>query len=139
MTTTLIKSSFSSGEIAPSVWGRVDAQKVGMGCSVMRNVFVSYRGPASSRAGTLFAGQSLTPASVLSSLPPVLVRFQFNIFQSFILEFGVGPAGPYMRIIANGGYVTETAIGVTAATRANPVAITAAGHGYSNGDWVFGA
>lgn len=139
MTVTLIKSSFSSGEIAPSVWGRVDAQKVAMGCSVMRNCFVSYRGPASSRAGTLFCGQSLTPASI-NSLPPILVRFQFNIFQSFILEFGVGNSSPYasyMRIIANGGYVTETPVAITAASQANPAQITAPGHGYVNGNWVF--
>ena len=114
MSLTLIKSAFSSGEIAPSVWGRVDAQRVQMGCSVMRNCFVSYRGPGSSRAGTLFVGQSMTPASP-SSLPPVLVRFQFNIFQSFILEFGVGPRGPYMRVVANGGYVTEAPVTVSTA------------------------
>src|ERR1700739_1459744 len=124
MSLTLIKSAFSSGEIAPSVWGRVDAQRGQMGCSVMRNCFVSYRGPGSSRAGTLFVGQSMTPASP-SSLPPVLVRFQFNIFQSFILEFGVGPRGPYMRVIANGGYVTEAAVTVTGATQSIPCQITA--------------
>jgi hypothetical protein len=138
LTATLLKSSFSGGEIAPSVWGRLDADRVRMGASVMRNCFVSYRGPASSRAGTLFVGQSMTPASP-SSLPPVLVRFQFNIFQSYILEFGAGPRGPYMRVIANGGYVTETPFAATGATQANPCQITAPGHNFVNGDWVYGA
>ncbi len=138
MTVSLLKSSFSGGEIAPSVWGRVDADRVRMGASVMRNCFVSYRGPASSRAGTLFVGQSMTPASP-SSLPPVLVRFQFNIFQSYILEFGAGARGPYMRVIANGGYVTETPFAATGATQANPCMVTAPGHNFVNGDWVFGA
>jgi hypothetical protein len=138
LTVTLIKTAFSSGEIAPSVWGRVDADRVRMGASVMRNCFVSYRGPASSRAGTLFVGASMTPASP-SSLPPVLIRFQFNIFQSYILEFGVGPRGAYMRVIANGAYVTEAPFAATAATRASPCAVTVPGHNFVNGDWVFGS
>lgn len=139
MTVTLIKSSCSSGELSPSVWGRVNTEKFQAGASVMRNCFVSYRGPGSSRPGLMFALHSLTPASA-SSTPPKILRFQFNIFQSYILEFGADANGiPYMRVIANGGAVTETAKAVTGATQANPISITSAGHGFANGDWVFGA
>jgi hypothetical protein len=137
---TLIKSSFSKGELSPGVFGRVDLQAWHIGASVMRNMFVSYRGPASSRAGLMWVGQSLTPASA-SSLPPKLVRFQFNIFQSYILEFGVNGSGqPYMRVIANGAYITNTPVsGITGITQANPAVVTLPGHGFANGDWVFAA
>src|ERR1700761_3723014 len=116
---TQIKPSFVAGELSPSIWGRVDYNKYAIGASVMRNMFVNYRGPSSSRAGFLYCATSLTPASA-SSLPPKLVSFQFNIFQSYMLEFGVNAAGqPYMRVIANGGAVLENPISVTAATQAN--------------------
>jgi len=72
-------------------------------------------------------------------LPPVLKTFQFNIFQSYILEFGVDVNGtPYMRVIANGGFVLETPKVVTNVTQANPAVVTSAAHGFVNGDWVFG-
>ena len=134
---TQIKPSFTAGELSPSIWGRTDFAKWAIGASVMRNMFVNYRGPASSRAGLLYCATSLTPASA-SSLPPKLVTFQFNIFQSYMLEFGVGPTGqPYMRVIANGGAVLESPINVTGATQADPCVITAA-NSYASGDWVFG-
>jgi hypothetical protein len=139
MSFALLKPSSGGGEISPSLWGRQDYEKVQVGASVMRNCFVSYRGPAYSRAGTALAGQMLTPASA-SSLPPVIRRFQFNIFQSYILEFGVDATGrPYMRVVANGAYVTEAAKTVTGATQANPCVLTVPAHGFANGDWVFAA
>ncbi|MET4341939.1 hypothetical protein [Bradyrhizobium sp. RT9a] len=134
---TLIKPSYAAGELSPSIWGRTDFAKWNIGASVFRNCFVSYRGPASSRAGLGWVGKSLTPASA-SSLPPKLVRFQFNIFQSYQLEFGVGPDGrPYMRVVVNGAYLLDTSFPVTGATNANPCVLHVPGHTFNNGDWVF--
>lgn len=134
---TLIKPSYAAGELSPSIWGRTDFVKWNIGASVFRNCFVSYRGPASSRAGLGFVGKSLTPASP-ASLPPKLVRFQFNIFQSYQLEFGVGPDGrPYMRVVVNGAYLLDSAFAITGATNANPCVLHAPGHTFVNGDWVF--
>lgn len=135
---TQIKPSFAAGELSPSIWGRLDYAKTAIGASVMRNCFVNYRGPASSRAGLLYCGKSLSPASA-SSLPPKLVRFHFSLFQSYVLEFGVDPIGrPYMRVLANGAYVTEAPVNVTGATQANPCVVSAA-NSFANGDWVFGS
>lgn len=137
LTLTTIKPTFSRGELSPSLYGRVDFEGWAAGCSVLRNMFVSYKGPGSSRAGTLWVGQSLTPGSP-SSLPPKLVRFQFSISQSYILEFGVNANGvPYMRVVANGGYVLEAPVIATNVTQTNPAVATAPAHGFSNGDWVF--
>ena len=137
MTVTQIKPSFSSGELSPSLFGRVDYKGWHTGLSTCRNSFVSYRGPASSRAGTAFVCQSLTPASA-SSLPPRIIKFQFNIYQSYILEFGVDSLNrKYMRVAANGAAITEAPISITAATQGNPCMITATGSNFSNNDWVF--
>lgn len=133
----VIKPSYAAGELSPSIWGRVDYAKWNIGASVMRNCFVSYRGPASSRAGLLYCATSLTPASSFS-LPPKLVRFQFNIFQSYLLEFGVNAAGaPYMRVVVNGALVTDAPLAITGATSANPCVLHVPGHTWNVDDWIF--
>lgn len=127
-----IRPSFAKGELTPSLWGRTDLSQFHIGLSVGRNGFVSYRGGWSSRAGTAFVGQCLQPATPGGS-PPRLIRFQFNIKQGYILEFGDG----YMRVVANGAYITEAPIALTAATNANPAQITAPGNAYAPGDWIY--
>src|ERR1700730_4738186 len=138
MTITAIKPSFAKGELSPSVWGRTDLAAWAIGASVERNCFVSYRGPASSRAGLAYVSKSLTPAAA-GSLPPRIIRFQFNIYQSYILEFGVDGLGRrYMRVIANGGLVTDTTVAVTAVASSDPVAISAT-NTFAAGDYPFGS
>jgi hypothetical protein len=134
---SVIKPSYAAGELSPSIWGRTDFAKWNIGASVFRNCFVSYRGPASSRAGLGWVGKSLTPAGA-SSLPPKLVRFQFNIFQNYILEFGADATGrTYMRVIVNGAYVLDTSASITGAIQANPCVLHVPGHPFANGDWIF--
>jgi hypothetical protein len=68
-----------------------------------------------------------------SSNPVHLIPFQFNLTQTYILEFG----HQYMRVIMNGGYVLEPTIAISSITEANPgVIITGEPHGFSNGDKV---
>lgn len=137
MTLTAIKPTFSKGELSPSIFGRTDFEGWHGGASVMRNCYVSYRGPASSRAGTLWVVPSLTPASA-SSLPPKLIPFQFSNTQGYILEFGVSAAGrPYMRVVANGGAVLESPFACTGVTNADPGVATVPGNNFADGDWVF--
>ncbi len=132
MAVPLLKPASFGGEISPSLFGRLDLNKIMNGLSVGRNVFISYRGGASSRAGTALVGKSLQPASE-NSTPPRIISFTFNINQTYVLEFGDG----YMRVVVNGGYVLEASKPITAATQANPCQITSAAHGFSNGDWVY--
>ena len=129
-TLATLQPSFASGELSPSLYGRVDLAKYHAGAATLRNFFVNYRGGASTRAGTKFVGQSKQPAA--GGYPPRLIPFQFSLSQGYVLEL----VNRYMRIIANGGYVVETAKTITAITQANPGVITSAAHGYSNGDWV---
>ena len=132
MTTAKIQTSFASGEISPTLWGRVDLAKFHVGASTIRNMYVDYRGGATSRGGTAFVGASLTAGA---SLPPRLIPFTFNIQsgQTYVLEFG----NRYIRFIQNGAYLLEAAKAITGITSASPAQITAPGHGFGNGDWVY--
>lgn len=132
MALAMLKPSFAAGEISPSLFGRMDVPKVGSGCSVLRNAFVSYRGGAASRAGLELACQAKQPASA-NSIPPRIIRFQFSITQSYMLEFGDG----YMRVIANGGAVTDEPMAISAISNAFPAAVTVPGHDFVLNDWIF--
>jgi hypothetical protein len=122
MASPFIQSAFTTGEISPSLFGRVDFQKWHLAASTMRNTFVSYRGGAYSRAGTRFSGFSKQTGR---AYPPRLVTFQFSINQGLALEFG----NFYMRVLSNGSFVTEAALPITGAIRANPAQLTVAAEG----------
>jgi len=130
MAVAIIQPSFATGEITPSLYGRVDLAKWHVGTATMRNFFVNYRGGASSRSGTKFAGWS---QQIGRNYPPRLIRFQFNLTQGLVLEFG----HLYMRILSNGAYVTESPQTITGVSNANPGVITCVGHGFSNGDEAY--
>jgi hypothetical protein len=131
MTTAKIQTSFATGEISPTLWGRTDLAKFHVGAATIRNMYVDYRGGVSSRGGLQFIGASKTSGS---SLPPRLIPFTFNIQQgqTYVLEFG----DKYIRFIQNGAYITETAKLISGVTNASPCVITSVAHGFSSGDWV---
>lgn len=83
-----------------------------------------------SRAGLAFVGQCLQSSA---SYPPRIIRFAFNLFQQYILEFG----DQYMRVVADGAYVTEAALNITGATQANPCVLTIPGNNFKPGDWIY--
>lgn len=124
----VILPSFGAGELAPSMYGRVDLAKYHVGAALLRNYFVDYRGGASSRTGTQFVGQVKD-----STTPNRLVPFQFNTSQTYVLVFG----NMSLRFVTNGGYVLETAKTITGITQAAQGVVTSAAHGYSNGNLVF--
>ena len=143
----MIQTSFAAGEIAPSLYARVDLAKYHIAAKLLRNFFVWVHGGASNRAGTEFVGRCRNsspavgcPINPATGLPYAaqLIPFQFNILQAYTLEFG----HHYMRVImnsstGNAGYVLEPSIGITGITQANPGVITADNHGYNNGDQIF--
>lgn len=83
----------------------------------MRNMWPRITGGSYSRAGTAFTGYSKQTGR---AYPPRLIPFQFSILQGRILEFG----NEYMRVIANGGYVLDVVLPITAATNTNPLTVT---------------
>ena len=128
MATSVIQTSFSAGEISPSLWGRVDLAKYGAGCATLRNFIVDYKGGATTRHGTEFIGQCR-----VSNKPVRMIPFQFSVLQTYALEFG----DYYMRVIKDEAYVLQDPVVITAITQANPGVVSAAAHGFTAGDWVY--
>ena len=113
------KNSFTTGEVSPAMLGRQDNERYHSAGSTVRNFFCSYVGPIYSRQGTAFVGYSKQTGR---AYPPRLIPFEFSRSQGLVLEFG----DHYMRAVSNGAFVTESSIGVTGATNANPTQITLA-------------
>lgn len=125
--TTFSQRSFSGGEIAPSLYGRVDTVKYATGLRRCRNFFVMRHGGLSSRPGTSFVCEVSDSTAVIRLIP-----FIFNSDQTYVLEFG----NQYMRVIRNGVLLTESAKNITGVTKADPAVVTSNSHGFSNGDEV---
>jgi hypothetical protein len=129
MSENVIQKSFAAGELAPSLFARVDLQKYHSGAAVMRNFFVDYRSGASTRTGTEFVGQAYKSSTAVRLIP-----FQYSVITSYVLEFG----DFYIRFISNGGYVLETAFSVSAATTAIPAVVTVDPlHNFALNDWIY--
>ncbi len=120
--------SFAKGEVTPALFGRVDTAAYQVGMKIALNLVIHSTGGASNRPGTIFVG----PAK-FHDKDAILVPFKFKTTDQYELEIG----DLYMRVIRNNAYVTDTPVAITAATAANPVVITAAGHGMSTGDETF--
>ena len=121
-------SSFVAGEISPRLEGRTELDKYRAGLSELLNMIVHPHGGVSRRPGTEFLGEVKNSATKSR-----LVPFQFKTSDTYILEFG----DSVMRVYRNGGQVLDAAKTISGATQANPVVITATGHGLSNGAEVF--
>lgn len=128
MSSNLIQTSFASGELAPSLFARVDLTKYHSGAATMRNFFVDYRSGASTRPGTMFCNQAFKSASAVRLIP-----FQSSALVPYMLEFG----DLYVRFYSFGAPVLEAGFAITGITRANPGVVTAATNNFVNGDWVF--
>lgn len=129
MSNNLIQYAFVSGEISPTLFGRSDLEKYDLGVALARNFFVDYRGGLSTRPGTRFVDFIKH-----DDKPTKLVRFRYApaVAETYVILFGQG----YIRFIQDGGYVLEEAKTITGVTQANPGVVTAAGHGFSAGDWI---
>ena len=124
-----LQTSFISGELAPSLHGRVDTEDYHAGLKTCKNFIVQPHGGVRNRPGMEFIGSSKDHTKKARLIP-----FAFSTTQTYALEFG----DLYMRVIKDGGHVLESTFTITGATQADPVVITtSAAHSYSNGDEVF--
>lgn len=101
MGTSTIQPSFAAGELAPSLYARVDLARYQTGLRLCSNFFVMPYGGVKNRPGTVFINE--TKGSGAARLIP----FQFNDEQTYVLEFG----SLYMRVYKDGG-VVESSPGV---------------------------
>jgi hypothetical protein len=128
MTSWVPQPSFGKGEIAPSLYGRVDLAAYSIGAKFIENFLITRSGGLVNTPGSEFIGEVKD-----SSQRTRLIPFSFNTTQTYMLEFG----NLYMRVIKDGGYVTETAQNITGVTNANPGVLTYSGADPANGDWFY--
>ena len=122
-----IITNFRAGEFSPRLEGRIDLQKYNEAAKELTNMVSFPQGGITRRPGSYYAGTSKDGGKVR------LVNFEYSDEQAYVLEFGAN----YIRFFKDGGILTEATTAITAATQANPVVVTAASHGLSNGDRVF--
>ena len=120
--------NFSKGEIAPRLYGRFDVDAYAAALKRARNMIVMTYGGITKRPGTRLV------AEVLDATRPVrLVPFQFSLTQTYALEFGHG----YVRPCALGGVVLAEELRLAEVSNEPRAQLTAAFHGYSEGDQVY--
>ena len=120
-------TNFTGGELSPRLDGRNDLTKYPTGCKTLENFVVFPHGSAARRSGTQFVAEVKD-----SSAKTRLIPFEFSTTQTYMMEFG----NQYIRFYKDNGQILESDVTISGATQANPVVITATGHGYSNGDEI---
>lgn len=122
-----IQTNFTGGELSPRLDGRVDVTKFKNGLRVCENFIVLPHGGARKRSGTRFVVELKS-----SEEEVVLVPFQYNVEQSYMLLFGPG----YIWFLKDKGIITHPAKGITGISRTSPGVVTCPGHGLTNGQRV---
>jgi hypothetical protein len=89
------QASFAGGELAPTLYGRADLAKYGVGARRLRNFFVSKHGAAVSRPGTTFVGATAEGAR--------LIPFVVSDTEGYVLEF----FATGLRVIENGARLAD--------------------------------
>lgn len=92
-----LKSSFASGELSPSMYGRTDIAKYDSGAAVLRNFFVLRYGGAANRPGFKFIAQTY------NNKKAVLIPFMYSTDQNYIVEITAGRCQFY----TDGGIVVK--------------------------------
>jgi hypothetical protein len=126
MSENVIQTSFSAGELAPSIFARTDLASYHQGLANCRNFFVDYRSGVSSRQGKKYILQC-------KALGAKLLPFSVTTSVTYMVEFG----DHYCRFYNNGFPVLENPFSVSSITNASPAVATVPGHNFANGDWIF--
>jgi len=93
-----IQTNFTTGEISPRLYGRVDLSKYRNGTKKMSNFIIHPHGGISKRSGFKFVSETKD-----SSKRSRLIPFQFSVEQAYVLEFGDG----YVRFYMDGGQIMD--------------------------------
>ena len=100
MTVPWVQHAFNGGEVGYDFFGRSDHARYEAGCAVLENFVCQPVGSATRRPGTRFVAAAKYPTR-----PVRLLRFEFNVEQSYILEVG----HLYLRIFLPGGRLESPA------------------------------
>lgn len=94
---TPYQADFSSGELSPKLWGRIDLDQYYSGAASLLNFCVMPYGPITRRSGTEFIAEAKSTGKIR------LVSFIYSIKQSVIIEFG----DRYARFFYEGGQIYD--------------------------------
>jgi hypothetical protein len=123
-----ITSAFVGGELTPRLDGRIDVKKYAQGLRLCENFQVLPHGGARKRSGFSFV-----TAQKSATDDVIMVPFQYNVEQAYVLMFGPG----YVWFFKDRGVITQSPVSVSAITQANPGAVTTSvAHGLTTGDRV---
>lgn len=113
------QTAFTSGELAPGLFTRVDFQKYANGAERIENAVINVKGGATRRAGTMFVAHAKSTSAFQQSMVQdntfqggqhdsiILKDFVFNTNDAMVLEIGPG----YIRFFKNREQVMGTASG----------------------------
>ena len=100
-----LQPSFSSGELSPALYARVDLERYYTGLRALRNFFVLPHGGVSNRPGTQFVAEVKDSSRAVRLIPWI-----FSDSQTYVLEFG----HLYMRVFRDGAQVLDPGTGLPA-------------------------
>ncbi len=95
MRANIMQTNFTSGEVSPLMYGRVDVNKYANGVKTLKNFIVRPQGGICRRPGTQYIG-----GTKLNTYTRI-ISFVISNTVSYILEFG----NNYIRFYTNGGVV----------------------------------
>jgi hypothetical protein len=121
-------TNFSRGVFAPELYGRVDVPQYTAGAKEITNFLIQRYGGLAFRPGFRFVGEVDDATKTYRYIP-----FQFSMLQAYVQVFG----DQQMRLLADGGFVTEDDLKITAITKEAHAKITAAHHAMSIGDRIY--
>lgn len=127
MGNSVLTPSFTGGELAPVLYGRVDLARYQSSLKTCRNFIAQQYGGARNRPGLKFIGEQYEHSTASRLIP-----FQFSTTQNYALLFG----DEYMLVVKDGGLVTNATKTITGITQPAGV-ITSNAHGLSDGDMVY--
>jgi hypothetical protein len=87
-------ASFTTGELSPLMYGRVDFAKYTSGLRTLLNYLIRPHGPAFRRPGTHFIAEVKDSSKFVR-----LIKFEFSTTQAYVIESGE----LYFRFFLNGG------------------------------------
>lgn len=124
-----IKTSFNAGEWTPFLSGHINLEKWPDSAQLIQNMICLKQGPIVRRGGSRFVKEVKD-----SDNATVLIPFEFNVEQEYVIEAG----NEYFRFYTSNSVITTTAQNITGITQANPAVVTYSGTDtYANGDEVF--
>ena len=95
--TSFIQTNFTAGEVAETLFGRIDFDRLANGCKRLRNAIVMPQGGVTRRPGTYYVNPTKNPTGNVRLIP-----FEFSTEQAYIIEVG----DLYMRFYRNNGQIT---------------------------------